>query len=283
MPSHPLAKTVALTVVTLLAFAGNSILGRLALHAEAIDPLSYTAIRLSSGALALLPFLRRGPRPWNPKAALVLIAYAVAFSLAYVTLDTGTGALLLFGTVQFTMIGSGLRQGERPSLLRLLGIAIAVTGVVVLCLPGVSAPDARGAILMIAAGFAWGVYSLIGRGTTAPSAATACNFLMAAPLALLVLWLAESSATLTLPGVLFAIASGATTSGLGYILWYTTLPGHSATSAAVVQLAVPVIASVGGVVFLGEELTSRLLGAGALTLGGIAVAALARGGRHLVR
>lgn len=274
-PASALPRTVALTVVTLAAFAGNSILCRLALRTGAIDPLSFTAVRLASGALVLAPFLRAGPRPWSPRAAAALFAYALAFSLAYVWLDAGTGALLLFGAVQITMIGAGLWQGERPGALRTLGILAAIAGVVLLVAPGVSAPSPRGALLMTAAGLAWGVYSLLGRGARVPTRATACNFALAAPAALVVLGLGASTVTVTAQGALLAVVSGALTSGLGYVLWYAALPGHSATSAAVVQLAVPVIAALGGVVLLDERPTTRLFGAGALTVGGVLVAVLA--------
>lgn len=272
-----IARTTALTVVTLAAFAGNSILCRLALHEEAIDPVSFTALRLTSGALVLTPFLLHGKgRTWSVRSAVALFAYALGFSLAYVSLDTGTGALLLFGLVQVTMIVSGLRAGERPTPLRAGGIVVAVIGVVLLVAPGVTAPDPVGAVLMAIAGIAWGWYSLLGRGVRSPTGATACNFVLAAPAGLLVLAARWSSASITPLGALLAIASGALTSGLGYVIWYTTLRGHSATSAAVVQLAVPVLAAAGGVALLGEEPTQRLIGAGALTLGGVALAVIAR-------
>lgn len=280
-----LQRTFLLTLLTLLAFAGNSILCRMALQAEAIDPASFTALRLASGALVLLPFLRRGVAagartPFDPRAAAALFVYAIGFSLAYVSLDAGTGALLLFGLVQVTMIGAGLHQGERLTPLRVVGILGAVTGVVLLVLPGVSAPDPTGALLMGTAGVAWGVYSLLGRGVPVPTAATARNFMLAAPAGLVALLFGLSSLEITLEGALLAVASGAITSGLGYVLWYAALAGHSATSAAVVQLAVPVIAAIGGWALLGEELTARLAGAGSLTLGGVALAVLARGKRE---
>jgi drug/metabolite transporter (DMT)-like permease len=276
-------RVVALTALTLVAFAGNSILCRMALVERAIDPVSFTALRLLGGALVLLPALR-SRRPWNARAAVALFAYAIGFSLAYVTLDAGTGALLLFGLVQVTMIGAGLRQGERPTPLRALGMAAAVVGVVLLVLPGVSAPDPIGALLMAVAGVAWGVYSLAGRSVLDPVAATAANFVLAAPLgiaALLVAWIPLGPGRIggdlvaTAPGIGLALASGALTSGLGYVLWYAALRGHSATSAAIVQLLVPVLAALGGVALLEEEPTPRLLYAGVLTLGGVAVTVLA--------
>jgi len=198
------------------------------------------------------------------------------FSLAYLWLDTGTGALLLFGAVQMTMIGAGLRAGERPTSLRTLGILTAFVGVIVLVAPGVTAPEPAGALLMAAAGVAWGVYSLLGRGVPAPVGATARNFLLAALVAALVPLLAPGSLRLSSEGTALAVISGAVTSGLGYVIWYAALRGHSATSAAVVQLVVPVLAAAGGVLFLGETPTPRLFAAGALTLGGVLLAVLSR-------
>lgn len=283
MPSAPgIVRTTALTVAALVAFAGNSILCRLALRPgaggqSAIDPVGFTALRLASGALVLLPVLVRGAgRRWSPAAAAALLTYALAFSLAYVSLDAGTGALLLFGLVQVTMIAAGLSAGERPSPLRTAGIAAAVLGVVLLVAPGISAPDPAGAVLMAVGGVAWGVYSLLGRGVADPTAATAANFALAAPAALLVLAARLEASAVTARGALLAVASGALTSGLGYAVWYRALRGHSATSAAVVQLAVPVLAAAGGVALLGEEPTPRLAGAGGLTLAGVALAVLAR-------
>lgn len=276
MESPRLGRTVALTALTLVAFAGNSILCRMALRDEGIDPVSFTALRLIGGAVALMPYLRPTPRPWSPRGALALFAYALGFSLAYVWLDAGTGALLLFGAVQATMIGAGLAQGERPGPLRWLGIGLALTGLAWLVRPGGAAPEPAGVALMVAAGVAWGVYSLIGRRAALPAPATACNFLLASVGGLVVLAFSPLEQTITPTGVTLALVSGGVTSGLGYVLWYAALRGHSATSAAVVQLAVPVIAAVGGVALLGEAPTTRLALAGALTLGGVALAVLAR-------
>ncbi len=264
----------ALTALALCAFAGNSVLCRLALREGAIDPWSFTALRLVSGALLLAPLLlrRRGDLPaWRPAGGLALAAYAAAFSLAYVSLPAGTGALLLFGTVQLTMFAAALRRGERLSPLGAAGVVAAAAGVVVLVLPGVRAPDPAGAALMIAAGVAWGAYSLLGRGNRAPVLATAQNFVFAAPLVAAAAALGPE-ATWSLRGAALAIASGTLTSGLGYVVWYAALPGLSATRAAVVQLAVPALAAAGGAVTLGERLDERLLLAGALTIGGIAAA-----------
>ncbi|MFT6082821.1 MAG: drug/metabolite transporter (DMT)-like permease [Planctomycetota bacterium] len=280
-----MARTVLLTVVALLAFAGNSMLCRLALRDHSIDPWSFTAIRLASGAILLLPLL--WPRtPSNPKAesrkpgppwaAAALLVYALAFSLAYVSLDTGTGALLLFGTVQITMIAVGVRNGERPTAIAAAGMLLAILGVVWLVLPGVQAPDALGALLMTIAGIAWGTYSLLGRGATEPSRATARNFALAAPVAGLAMAVAFTQTAMSAEGIWLAIAAGVVTSGIGYVIWYMALPGLSATSAAIVQLSVPMLAAFGGITLLGEQASTRLLAATAMTLAGVAMAVLSR-------
>jgi drug/metabolite transporter (DMT)-like permease len=270
------AATAALTALALLAFAANSVLCRLALRGGEIGPLTFTALRLCSGALVLLPFLRaRGePERWSARAALALALYALGFSLAYLWLDAGVGALLLFGAVQCTMLGAGLAGGERPTPLRALGIALACAGLVVLVRPGSAAPAPAGALLMLAAGVAWGAYSLAGRGARVPTRATARNFLLAAPLGLAA-WACVPEAQASARGVALAVLSGALTSGLGYVLWYAALRGHSAVSAAVVQLLVPLLAAAAGVLALGESASPRLFAAAALSLGGVALAVLA--------
>jgi drug/metabolite transporter (DMT)-like permease len=271
--------TGLLTALTLAAFAGNSILCRVALVEGAIDPVGFTALRIGSGALVLLPLagLRgaSGAR-WRAVPALALFAYAIGFSLAYVTLNAGTGALLLFGFVQVTMLGAGWVRGERPSLTQTLGLLAALAGMGWLVSPGVTAPDPVGAALMSAAGIAWGVYSLLGRGAGSPTRATARNFLLAAPLGLGALLLAGERVSITPRGALLAVASGALTSGLGYVLWYAALRGHTRISAAVVQLAVPVLAALGGVALLSEAPTWRLAGSSVLTLGGVGLALVPR-------
>lgn len=276
MPATASGRTALLTLIALVAFAGNSILCRLALAEQAIDPWSFTAVRLLSGALLLLPYLRSTSpteQRWSMAGAGSLLVYALAFSLAYVSLAAGTGALLLFGTVQFTMIAAGLRAGERPTVVRAIGILVALGGIVWLVLPGLAAPDPVGALLMVLAGIAWGTYSLLGRGTPQPTVATARNFVLSAPVAALLLCFANDL-SITSNGLWLAIASGALTSGVGYVIWYAALRGHTATSAAIVQLSVPLIASVGGIALLGEAATPRLLGAGTLTIGGVAIAIL---------
>jgi drug/metabolite transporter (DMT)-like permease len=267
-----------LTVLAMLAFAGNSLLCRLALKATAIDPATFTSIRIVAGAamLWLLVRVRSGapPREGSWPGALMLVAYAIAFSFAYVHLGAATGALLLFAAVQATMVGYGWWRGERLRGRRLGGFVLALAGLVGLVLPGLSAPPIAGAALMIAAGVAWGVYSLLGKHGGDPSSVTAGNFVRAVVPALVVSALMASSATLDGRGMLYAGLSGAITSGLGYVIWYAVLPALSVSAAAVAQLSVPIIAAAGGVALLDEPLTLRLVAASVLTLGGIALVVL---------
>jgi drug/metabolite transporter (DMT)-like permease len=264
-----------LTSLAMIAFAGNSLLCRMALKHTAIDPATFTSIRMFSGAIALwlIASMRTDSRAQrgNWPSALALFAYAAAFSFAYVDLSAGMGALLLFGAVQATMILFGLWKGERLDGWQGIGLVAALGGLVALLLPGLSAPPPGSAILMVGAGVAWGVYSLRGKGAGDPLATTAGNFLRAVPfaagLSLLFLFLARAD----FQGVAYAITSGALTSGVGYAIWYAALRGLPATSAATVQLSVPVIAAIGGVMLLGEPITLRLLGASAAILGGIAL------------
>lgn len=268
------ARTALLTVVALVAFAANSILCRLAFERTPIDAASFTAVRLLAGALALwlIVGLRRGARPTGGnRAAAALFVYAAAFSFAYVSLSTGTGALLLFGAVQLTMVLAGLRGGERLRGWQLAGLALALAGLAYLLAPGVSAPPPGAALLMLAAGVAWGVYSLHGRGVGDPLGATAGNFLRAAPLGIALAVVALPWLRIDAAGIVYAVASGALASGAGYAVWYAALRGLAASQAATVQLSVPVIAAVGGAVLLGEPLTPRLLLASLAILGGIAL------------
>lgn len=269
------ARVALLIVFAMLAFAGNSLLCRVALRDTSIDAASFTSIRLASGALVLWILLRtRGKQPlaagsW-PMAAM-LFAYAVCFSFAYRDLTAATGALLLFGAVQLTMTVYGLFTGERLAGLRLVGVLVAVAGLVWLLLPGLSAPPVIAAGLMLAAGLAWGIYSLLGRGAGDATAATGGNFIRAVPFAAVLSLAAASQASPDTTGLMYAVASGAVTSGLGYVLWYAALPALSATSAATIQLCVPAIAALGGAVLLAEPITARLLIASAAILGGIAL------------
>lgn len=267
------AKTIALTSVTMAAFAANSLLGRGALAGERIDPASFAVIRVISGALTLylIVAVRRGRPSGDWTGAWWLFAYMICFAFAYLSLSAGTGALILFGAVQITMFAAGLRAGETFGRVGWLGLGLAAGGLAYLVSPGVTAPPLVGAILMAVAGIAWGLYSLHGRGVANPLAATAGNFLRAAPLASLA-WLPFlGGAHLSPSGVSLAIASGAIASGLGYAIWYKTLPRLKATSAATTQLSVPLIAAFGGVIFLGEGITRRLLIASIAVLGGIAL------------
>ncbi len=269
------------TALALVGFAANSLLCRAALaggEARSIDAASFTLVRLASGALVLALLVRvragpgggRGHGSWA--GALALFAYAAGFSLAYVRIGAGVGALLLFGCVQLTMLAAGLARGERPRALEWVGLAVALVGLGGLTLPGASAPAAGGALLMAGAGVAWGLYSLRGRGSTDPLAATAGNFLRSVPLALLLSLLALLFARTphaSGEGLALAAASGALASGLGYSLWYAALPSLSATRAAIVQLSVPVLAAAGAVLLLREPLTQRGVRGGAALLFGV--------------
>ena len=271
----PLPRLVALTVLAMIAFAGNSLLCRIALRDTGIDAASFTTIRLVSGAVVLWLVVRTkhsgstGSGNWL--SALALFAYAAGFSFAYLSLAAGTGALLLFGAVQATMIGYGIRSGESLRRLQVAGLALASGGLVGLLLPGLSAPPLHGSLLMLGAGIAWGVYSLRGKGAGDPTRVTAGNFLRAAPIAAALSVFMLDSAALDGAGIGYAIASGALTSGLGYAIWYTVLPALKATHAATIQLSAPAIAAAGGILFLGEPVTLRLVLASAAILGGIAM------------
>ena len=268
-------RTLTLTSLAMIAFAGNSLLCRMALRHTAIDPATFTSIRVLAGAIALglIVSMRSDSRMQRGSwvSALALFTYAAAFSFAYVHLSAGMGALLLFGAVQATMILFGLWKGERLNGWQGVGLAAALGGLVALVLPGLSAPPPGSAVLMVCAGVAWGVYSLRGRGTGDPLVTTAGNFLRAVPFAAATSLLLFTSMRADLHGVIYAIASGALTSGVGYAIWYSALRGLTATGAATVQLSVPVIAAVGGVVLLGESITLRLLAASVAILGGIAL------------
>jgi drug/metabolite transporter (DMT)-like permease len=279
-------RLAALTAAALCCFAGNSLLARAALRSGEIDAASYTVLRLVSGSVVLFALLQlrrarpasSGPAPaartgsWLSAVALFL--YAGPFSFAYLELPAGTGALLLFGAVQVTMIGRGLIAGERPRALEWLGLLVALGGLTWLLLPGLAAPDPLSAALMLAAGGAWGWYSLRGRGAVDPLATTASNFARAVPVTVLCAlpFLAQMRASPL--GAWLAVTSGALASGVGYSLWYSALPSLSRLRAALVQLAVPVIAAASGVLLLGELLTARLVIAAVGIVGGIALAVL---------
>jgi drug/metabolite transporter (DMT)-like permease len=264
----------------MLAFAGNSLLCRAALRETGIDAATFTGVRIVSGAIALwlIVRVRDGAQPlagsWA--SALALFAYAAGFSYAYLGLTAATGALLLFGAVQATMIGHGIAKGERFGAGRLAGLVLALAGLVGLLLPGLAAPPVANAALMIGAGIAWGVYSLRGRGAGDPTQVTAGNFARAVAFAALLSAVTIPWVSIDPAGVAYAVASGALTSGVGYAIWYTALKGLRATSAATVQLSVPAITAIGGVLLLGEMLTLRIVLCSAAILGGIAMVILAR-------
>ncbi|HEU0152002.1 MAG TPA: DMT family transporter [Arenimonas sp.] len=275
-PSAPTRlRTAGLATLALLAFAGNSLLCRAALAHTDIDPASFTAIRILSGAMMLVVLLavRPGPLPaagsWRSAAALFV--YALAFSYAYTALSAGTGALLLFGAVQATMLVAGLLGGTRWRALQALGLGLALAGLVGLLWPGLSAPPLTPALLMLAAGAAWGIYTLRGRGLPDALAATTGNFMRAAPLAVLAAGLAWPWLKPDFEGALLALASGALTSGLGYAIWYAALRGLSPQSAGSAQLSVPVITALAGVLLLGEAIDLRLALGSLAVLGGIAL------------
>jgi drug/metabolite transporter (DMT)-like permease len=271
------ARTIWLTCLAMLAFAANSLLCRAALERGLIDPASFATIRLASGALVLTALARsrppadqaRGRTDWL--AAVMLFAYVALFSFAYMSLSAGTGALILFGAVQLAMFAAGLRGGEHFSAFEWLGLAVALGGLVYLVSPGVTAPSPLGAAAMAGAGVAWGVYSLRGRRVGDPLQASAANFARAAPLAIVLNLLLWPQAHAQASGVWLAVASGAVTSGLGYVVWYAALKGLGAMRAATVQLSVPPIAAIGGVWLLSEALGFRLVVASVAILGGIAL------------
>jgi drug/metabolite transporter (DMT)-like permease len=269
------ARIFILTLLAMIAFAGNSLLCRAALKQTSIDAASFTFIRIFSGAAALWLIMKMRGAAWkeagNWSSALALFAYAAAFSFAYNSLSAGTGALLLFGAVQATMILWGFRRGERLHTIQIVGLVVAVTGLVVLLLPALSAPPLSGSILMLGAGVAWGIYSLRGKMEKNPVSSTAGNFLRAVPLAAIVSIMLLPWARLDRAGIGYAVISGAIASGLGYVIWYTALSGLKAASAATVQLSVPVLAATGGILLLGEPITFRYLIASIAVLGGIAL------------
>lgn len=263
-----------LTALAMLAFATNSILCRMALGEGNIDAASFTSIRLISGAVTLVVlmlFSARTLRPVTirPIAVLMLFAYAICFSFSYIEITAGTGALILFGAVQLTMISYGLVTGERPGMVAWLGMLCAVAGLIYLLIPGVSAPPLASALLMVIAGIAAGIYTLQGRGSTRPLLVTGWNFVGTLPLVLLTYLVFRDEAGVTQEGVILAMLSGALASGVGYAVWYKALPYLTATRAATVQLTVPVIAAIGGVVLLAEPLSLRLIVATIIVLGGV--------------
>ncbi|MDX2447686.1 MAG: DMT family transporter [Desulfobacterales bacterium] len=282
MPEMRVIKPLVFTTLALIAFAANSVLCRLALGERAIDAVGFTSVRLLSGALVLLCILifsdkKNGSSTkgsWS--AACMLFTYAVTFSFAYLTLNTGTGALILFGSVQITMIIWSLFSGNRLLPIEWMGVIVAFSGIVYLVLPGVTAPSFIGFSLMTAAGIAWGLYTLKGRGSTNPLSDTSYNFLRSVPFVIVLGLPFFGNVHISREGIILAAISGGITSGIGYTLWYMALRGLSSTQAAVVQLSVPVIAGFGGVVFISEQISLRLTLSALLTLGGILMVILGR-------
>lgn len=268
-------RIVAMTAVAMIAFAGNSLLCRIALKQTGIDAVSFTTIRIVAALLALLIIIgaRRGVKTiggdWP--GAIVLCAYAFAFSFAYVALPAATGALLLIGGTQLAMIGYGFWSGERLYGRQWVGLLLALGGLIGLLLPGASAPPVMGALLMLFAGIAWGIYCLLGKGGRDPIEANAGNFVRALPVVLMASLATYADASIDAMGFGYAVASGALTTALGYVIWYTALRGMRAVSAAVIQLSVPLITAMGGALFLAEPVTLQLALAALATLGGIAL------------
>ena len=275
-------KIIFYTSFALLAFAFNSILCRLALGTNSIDASSFTVIRLISGAVTLLLirsfFVKKEAKTkgGNWLSAFFLFAYAICFSFAYINLTTATGALILFGCVQATMIFAALVSGERPKFLEWIGLFAALGGLFYLVFPGLSAPPPVSSFLMAIAGISWGFYTLRGRQSANPLADTTGNFLRSIPLILLAALPFLPNIYLTNRGILLAVLSGAIASGLGYSVWYAALKYHTATRAAILQLSVPALAAIGGVVLLAETISIRLLLATVLILGGILLAIIGR-------
>lgn len=260
MPGRSLLVQIALAMA---AFAANSVLCRLALKGGHIDPISFSNLRLACGALVLLPFLLRGKPAehtrWNVLNGLLLMAYALLFSVAYIHLDAGTGALLLFGVVQLTMVVYGLFRGETLTPLRAGGLGLALAGMMILLLPGAKAPPLVSAILMGLSGLAWALYSIRGRATLRPAHSTAKNFILAAIFSLLATSVVGTQGHTDPVGIMLAIASGAAASAGAYVLWYALLPRLETVTASTVQLSVPCLAVLGGVLFLGEPLSWRMV------------------------
>lgn len=269
-----------MTSLAMIAFAANSLLCRLALRGEHIDAASFTLLRIASGALILWLIIRFKDKnttsQGNWLSAVALFIYAAGFSFAYLAISAGVGALLLFGAVQATMIGYGLWRGERLNTIQSCGLILACTGLIVLMLPGSAAPPLGSAFLMVAAGIAWGIYSLRGKGVSNATANTAGNFMRALPFACGLTILMAGNAQMDSLGILYALLSGALASGLGYAIWYAALPGMQATNAATVQLSVPVLATIGAAIFLDEMITTSLVLVSLAILSGIAMVILGR-------
>ena len=285
-PNSFLIKTILFTGLALIAFAANSVLCRLALGESAIDASTFTIVRLLAGAIVLTVIMRISKIKSNSNtnsstkgswpASIALFIYGLTFSFAYVTLDTATGALILFGSVQITMILMSIFSGNRLHISEWFGMAIAFTGFVYLILPGVTTPSVIGFLLMTVSGIAWGIYTLKGRGSKNPIMDTAFNFLRTMPFVIILAIVTFKYAHYSSEGILLAVLSGSIASGIGYMIWYSALSGLSVTQAAVLQLLVPVIAAVGGIIFFSESISFRLTVSSAMILGGILMVVLGR-------
>ncbi len=270
------------TVLALLAFAGNSILCKMALGGNAIDPTSFTSIRLLSGIVVLLIITKTTNKvgvsvskgSWL--AATLLFVYAVSFSFGYMSLDTGIGALILFGSVQITMIIANLVSGNKLHYTEWFGLCMAFSGFVYLITPGISTPSLQGFVLMTLSGIAWALYTLIGRSSCNPLTDTAYNFLRTFPFVIIMILFMSKNVSLSTNGALLAVLSGGVASGIGYTVWYSVLNKISITQSAVIQLLVPIIAALGGAVLLMEVITLHLLFSSALVLGGVLMVILGR-------
>ncbi|MCG6202313.1 DMT family transporter [Psychromonas antarctica] len=275
-------KTILLTALALLAFAGNSVLCRLALYDGVIDAASFTSIRLLSGIVFLLFLVamrtkgKINLRSGSWLSAFFLFLYAIAFSYSYISVDTGTGALILFASVQGTMIVYGLLKGQRLLCLEWVGLFAALLGLFVLLMPGASAPSLMGFALMSISGIAWGGYTLAGKGSKTPLLDTTNNFLRTLPFIVLLTILTLQQVQISNQGLMLAIVSGAVTSGLGYAIWYSALARLTVTQAATIQLTVPIIATFGGVLFSNEMITIKLIISSILVLGGVLVVTLGK-------
>ena len=283
-PNSFLIKTILFTGLALIAFAANSVLCRLALGGSAIDASTFTIVRLLSGVIVLTVILNISKINSNSSpstkgswpASIALFLYAITFSFAYVTLETATGALILFGSVQITMILLSIFSGNRLHISEWVGMAIAFAGFVYLILPGVTTPSVIGFFLMTVSGIAWGVYTLKGRGSKSPIMDTAYNFLRTLPFVIILAIITMKYAHYSSEGILLAALSGGIASGIGYMIWYIALSGLSVTQAAVLQLLVPVIAAVGGIIFVSESISLRLAVSSTMILGGILMVVLGR-------
>ena len=266
-----------LTTLAMIAFAANSVLARLAFATAAAEPLSYTGIRLGSGAivLAAIGLARTGrtsPVGGSWQAAGALFGYAFAFSVAYILLGAGTGALILFASVQIGMIGWAIFKGDRPDAFEWAGLLVALVAFAFLVSPGLVAPHPFGTLLMVVAGLCWAAYTLLGRRSQSPLIDTAGNFIRLLPVSTVLLLGALATTRIDPLAAGYAMLSGAIASGLGYAIWYAALPSLQRTTAAIVQLSVPAIAALGGVLLIGEALTPRLVIASIGILGGVAIA-----------